>query len=81
MSQWVCKLINNCAKIRVNYKIGMNFYVDSFLAAGLPASSGRQYYSCRSPLFTPLPVMSVNGTIFFDQSYMFNLVQNFSNLF
>ena len=39
------------------------------LAAGLPASSGRQYYSCRSrrscrsTMFTPLPVMSVNGTI------------------
>ena len=38
-----------------------------FLAAGLPASSGCQYYSCRScrsRMFTPLPVMSVNGTIF-----------------
>ena len=41
---------------------------NTFLAAGLPASSGRQYYSRRScspsRMFTPLPVMSVNGTIF-----------------
>ena len=73
-----------------------------FLAAGLPANAICQYYSRRSPprrsrMFTPLPVMSVNGTIFlnnhtclilfklfqtcFAQSYMFKLVQTFSNLF
>ena len=56
-----------------------------FLAAGLPASSIRQYYSCRSSrIFTLWPVMSVNGTIFLINHtclILFKLFQTCLNLF
>ena len=56
-----------------------------FLAAGLPASSGRQYYSCRScspsRMFTPLPVMSVNGTIFLINHICLILLKLFQTCF
>ena len=61
------------------------YLLKEFLAAGLPASSGRQYYSCRSRspsrMFTPLPVMSVNGTIFLINHICLILLKLFQTCF
>ena len=82
---WHCALLT---------RENQNKHKPSFLAAGLPASSGRQYFLnfCRAASAVSKFLLSLDNVYplasyecewhnSFDQSYMLDLVQTFSNLF